>query len=935
MSLFRPAIILLLLVLAIPLRAAPTFTAPEPEDLIFYQVFIDRFENGDATNDDGNPRAGFSPSDPSGFHGGDLEGVRQRLPYIKGLGANAIWITPFVENVNNYHGYAAYNWYNVDPNFGTLAKLQQFVSEANDQGIAVYFDMVCNHQGDLVYSTNAGYSAYRTPPATYTLSWRSALHYPAPFDQLTYFHSQGNIGNFNAPEQELGELSGLDDLKTETQYVRDQMVAIWTYWLTQTGVSGFRIDTVKHAELGFWEDFLPRLRTEAQNLGRTNFFTFGEIYGADDNYMKSYVGTLTGGSYKLDAALDFQFYYNMNNVFATGSRPPSDIVGRLQSRATNLPGHHLKMPNFFDNHDVRRFMNVTGDTGNTQTQRNRRLEQALIFTFFAPGPPIVYYGTEQGFNGGNDPNNREDMFDGLFESGPSVGNNFATGSSLYRLTSRLAQLRSELAPLRHGDLVTRSINNSAAGHLAVTRTYNGQTLLLVMNTSLNTTTLPSVTVPALASLTLADALDPASVYTVPANGVFPSRTLAGQDAEIWVNQADVPPSSPEVIAFDPPDGSSGISITQPAVSVTFLTPMNQATTGAATTITPAVGYTPTWNGTSTVLTLTLTGGLAERTTYTVSVAATATSAEGAPLAVPAAASWTTGRIPPVLPPMPSTFATLLPSTLTFTVNGSPSEWPVVAATANTGTITTGNTFLWKDASADDTGDGGYTYPSNAAFTGGDADLDEFRVAYTASDVYFLFRPTSINASASFFTAYFGVTIDTGIGGDEGEIGFDQANSVGGQADALVRSDAAPDYELTFTGPRGAFLVANGALVSNPTSSYSQSTGVVEIRVPRSELGLAAPLTARRINLVVYTGLETFGTLREVTASTAQWSPGGGISATSDPDIFDLAGASLANQQADLSDYDTLYPSTIGYSILPLELSDTPPTSLGTDLWILE
>src|SRR5690606_4469144 len=92
------------------------FTAPAPEDLIFYHVMIDRFNNGDPSNDNANPRTSKQAGNPSGFHGGDLEGVRQKLDYIKGLGANAIWLSPFLENVNNYHGYATYNWYNVEPN---------------------------------------------------------------------------------------------------------------------------------------------------------------------------------------------------------------------------------------------------------------------------------------------------------------------------------------------------------------------------------------------------------------------------------------------------------------------------------------------------------------------------------------------------------------------------------------------------------------------------------------------------------------------------------------------------------------------------------------------------------------------------------------------------------------------------------------------------
>ena len=345
-------------VAGLPTLAFAQFTAPAPEDLIIYHVFIDRFENGDRSNDDANPRAGFSPANGSGFHGGDLEGARQRLPYIAGLGANGIWLSPMLENVREYHGYATFNWYNVEPNFGTLAKLKQFINEANDLGIAVYFDMVAGHCGTIIDSAESGFPAYRTPPASYNIRWNSTLRYPAPFNNLTYFHAQGEIGNFNSPEQELGELAGLDDLKTETVFVQDEMTKIWTYWIENTGVSGFRIDTVKHVDLGFWRVFLPRLRAKYSEIGRANYFTFGEIFGGDDGLMRTYIRNLTDSADKLDAAVDFQFYYTSNSVFARADSPPSWMTGRLAARESSLGRQvTLQMPNFIDNHDLVRFMN--------------------------------------------------------------------------------------------------------------------------------------------------------------------------------------------------------------------------------------------------------------------------------------------------------------------------------------------------------------------------------------------------------------------------------------------------------------------------------------------------------------------------------------------------------------------------------------------------
>ncbi|MEO8377597.1 MAG: alpha-amylase family glycosyl hydrolase, partial [Candidatus Sumerlaeota bacterium] len=501
---------------------------------MIYQIFVDRFNDGDSSNNHGNTRGTYSPANPGAFHGGDLEGIRQKLDYIKGMGFNGIWLTPIVENVNSYHGYGAYNWYNVDPNFGTMTKAKQLVDEANAMGIAIYFDMVVNHCGDLINSSGSGYPSYKTPPASYTLKWRNSLHYPAPFNQLSYFHAQGNIGNYVDPEQKLGELSGLDDLQTETQYVRDNMFSIWQYWMQQTGVSGFRIDTVKHVDVAFFEDFLPRLKAESITEGAQNFYTFGEIYGGDDTSMSTYLGTMNGGPYKLDGALDFQFYYQTNGVFATANQPPKNLINRMLNRATALPLHNLKMPNWLDSHDQRRFLNLAADNaGSGPAERLRRLDLALVFLFTAPGPPILYYGTEQDFSGGTDPYDREDMFAGQFKSPGLSGSSFITTSPRYILVSELGTARAASAALRRGTMVSRHGATAGPGVLCFSRIYNNEEVIVSMNTSTSSVTQGTFTSTFPEGTVLKDYFAPANTITIGASGNFPQVTLAGQEFHLW------------------------------------------------------------------------------------------------------------------------------------------------------------------------------------------------------------------------------------------------------------------------------------------------------------------------------------------------------------------------------------------------------------------
>lgn len=215
-----------------------------------YQIITDRFFDGDASNN--NAEGNYNPSGPTSVHGGDFKGIEQKLDYIKALGVTAIWISPIVQNASGqFHGYAGQDFYKVAPHWGTLADLQHMIQAAHTRGILVINDIIVNHGGDLVYSTEAGWSAYKSPPDGYNLRYRSAAkQYAAPFNtnannpSLTnLFHNNGGIPDYNTPEHyELGELSGLDDFRTETDYVRTNMAAIYNYWIAQ-GFDGFRIDT--------------------------------------------------------------------------------------------------------------------------------------------------------------------------------------------------------------------------------------------------------------------------------------------------------------------------------------------------------------------------------------------------------------------------------------------------------------------------------------------------------------------------------------------------------------------------------------------------------------------------------------------------------------------------------------------------------------------
>ncbi len=123
-----------------------------------YQIITDRFYDGDTNND--NAEGTYAPSGNGGssVHGGDFEGIEQKLDYIKALGATAIWISPIVLNTEGqFHGYSAWNFYQVAPHWGSISNLQHLVQVAHARGLLVIDDIVVNHAGDLVTGSGSGY----------------------------------------------------------------------------------------------------------------------------------------------------------------------------------------------------------------------------------------------------------------------------------------------------------------------------------------------------------------------------------------------------------------------------------------------------------------------------------------------------------------------------------------------------------------------------------------------------------------------------------------------------------------------------------------------------------------------------------------------------------------------------------------------------------
>lgn len=598
-----------------------------------YQIITDRFFDGDASNN--NAEGNYSPANSGSVHGGDFKGIEQKLDYIKALGATAIWISPVVLNGHGqFHGYAGRDFYQVAPHWGNLAALQHMIQAAHARGILVIDDIIVNHGDDLIYSTDSGFANFLAPPAGYTLRYRSSSPtYAPPFDgyNSTYtsannaltnlFHNAGGIPDYNtAQHMELGELSGLDDFRTESAYVRSNMVAIYKYWIGQAGFDGFRIDTVKHVEMSFWQNWSPLIHDYAASLGKPNFFMFGEVYDGSDSKCGSYTGTQSGGAFTLDSVIDYPLYFLVGSVFASASGNTKQIEDRYSAITNNYdPAAQMRLVTFLDNHDQGRFLSSSGATA-------ARLNVALAFLYTSRGVPCLYYGTEQAFNGTTDPNDREDMFAGQFEQGPSLGDNFNMTHPQFQMVAKLNNFRRLYPALLTGSHVNKWNDPDSPGLLAYARRLGTQEVFVVFNTATSTQTLTNRSTTFAAGTQIVNLFDTNEVLTVTSGPEIPPLTVPGTTAKIFVAQSDWRPLDPVVVSNSPVHDAASVS-TYSAIVLQFSKPMNRTSVETNFGTLPPVSGTFAWSPAGDMVTFTAGGvGLPGLTLMTVRVTNSAVDA---------------------------------------------------------------------------------------------------------------------------------------------------------------------------------------------------------------------------------------------------------------------------------------------------------------------
>ncbi len=500
-------------------QASPKIETRPPENEITYFLLLDRFENGDKSNDTGGLtgdrlQTGFDPSAKGFYHGGDLKGLMSRLDYIQNMGATAIWLAPIFKNKPvqgpkgdesaAYHGYWITDFTTIDPHLGTEKEFKEFVDAAHARGMKVYMDIVANHTADVIQYKECMDCAYRDrndyPDKAYTPyipKGEENVKNPKWLNDPKYYYNRGNSAWWGESSL-LGDFSGLDDLDASNPRVIRGFTEIYGQWIDKYKVDGFRIDTVKHMEPIFWQKFVPAMKKRAAKNGINNFHIFGEV--ANEGVNPGSLAIYTKRD-KMPSVLDFSFQSAV--LFALGDSAPTDIFNDLYNGdALYANGYKtaLQLQTFVSNHDMGRIgMRLKQDLKNSTSDEDilARVKLANAMMLTLRGAPTIYSGDEQGFVGdGRDQDAREDMFASkvaIYNDNKLLGSNstnavanFNEKHPLYLQIAQLSKIRSNNPALMGGSQIIRKTNN-APGILAISRfDAKGNEILLAFNTSTKT-----------------------------------------------------------------------------------------------------------------------------------------------------------------------------------------------------------------------------------------------------------------------------------------------------------------------------------------------------------------------------------------------------------------------------------------------------------------
>lgn len=507
-----------------PLPRSGRFQGFSPDDVV-YLIMIDRFSDGDSSNNDPVQSRGlYDRTNKYYYHGGDLQGVIDRLPYLKDLGVTALWLTPWYDNYDRlneielkdgkpctgFHGYNPQDFYGVEEHFGTVAKLRELVDKAHGLGLKIIQDEVANHVGpyhpwvdDSPTPTWFNGTKQKHLPNVFE-TW--TLHDPRPVDILKKETLEGWFLNF------------LPDLNQDDREVTQYLIQNTLWWIGITGLDGIRMDTWQYVPNSFWHKWTAAIKREYPK-----FAVVGEVKDGDVVHTSYFQGgnVRDGADSGLDSLLDFPLFYSIRHAFGEGKRV--DEIPKTLAKDFLYSNSDILMT-LLGGHDDGRFMSEKG-----ATLAGLKLANAFVLT--TRGVPQLYYGDEIAMTGPDEPTTRADFpggFTGDNRNAFTREGRTAEEQEAFEFVQTMARLHTRLEPLRRGKLINLHVSEQ---QYVYARKSNTGTVVIAINNDTKPAPIEfSVTPVGLANgVVLVDQLGTASQVEVKKEMVkisLPGRTAA-------------------------------------------------------------------------------------------------------------------------------------------------------------------------------------------------------------------------------------------------------------------------------------------------------------------------------------------------------------------------------------------------------------------------
>lgn len=346
-------------------------------ETVWYQIFPDRFCNGNRANDpEGVKEWKCEPVQGSrDIYGGDLEGITQKLDYLQGLGVTGLYLTPINESPSN-HKYDTTDYERIDPHFGDDGIMRELVSQAHARGIKIMLDAVLNHAG---YYFKPWQDVLEKGPASEYYDWFMIQEWP--LDPNWQAAKKGQLYTF-------AFFDGMPKLNTNNPRVRKYLVDVVCGWVRKYDVDGIRIDVANEIS----HTFCKELRTALKAI-KPEIYILGEIW-------HDAIAWLRGDEY--DAVMNYPLAGSMKDFFIDKSLTGRDFEYMINRCYTNyMQQTNDVLFNMLDSHDTQRLRNVVAGKD--------EYDALLMLLFTMPGSVCIYYGTEIGMEGGFDPDCRRCM----------------------------------------------------------------------------------------------------------------------------------------------------------------------------------------------------------------------------------------------------------------------------------------------------------------------------------------------------------------------------------------------------------------------------------------------------------------------------------------------------------------------------------------------